>query len=464
MAFRKYLENVQLVRAEERDFRAVPPRDAAPWRAEKNRREADMYIIRSRTERRRGGDSGDATAHGGPDHESNLLVPARDESTSTLRARYMTEQYERSLASSGKALLVSRISIGQRTESMTQMHFHRSECEDANGSRSSGMEILGTRNDSIVIAFENDAVKNSALTHINQATFDLVDEKDVKLDATQLCEETAKRTEFVLGHGPLKSIDRLDNSLRPFFTNKGHVLTNDVRTFAIHGGRATTKVLISHAVCPSWLQKTTVTREGPRDQQIRLERSATCIYCNHIDIRDSTRLEGSSQPPRRSETTENYRNRRPRTPTNQMQERPVAGLQIGSRGEIAPGSVKAPQQNRYQNRPVAALRAPFPVDNGPKYGDAPKQDANIQSREPSTNAIISPAGASTSHASKNPPNRKVMFEDPRVPLEYVLTSCDSDTSVRKVQGDLNHGQGFRECEGLIAGKNKYLPSYANGRW
>ncbi len=206
-----------------------------------------------------------------------------------LRVEYMTREYGRRLALSGKALIVSRVSIGEDADLVAQTHFHRLEMPSASGPRSVKIAILGAHNRSIVIPFEHHAVKDRALEHLQQARFDFKDEQDVKLNVAQLSEEMGETTNFVLGSKPLKTLGRLDDALRPFFTNVGKVLTKDIIEYPLHGTLSTTKVIISHAACPEWLQKTTATRDGPRDQQLRLEWVATCKFCSQIGRSDALR-------------------------------------------------------------------------------------------------------------------------------------------------------------------------------
>ena len=199
----------------------------------------------------------------------------------------MTRDYGRRLALSGKALIVSRVLIGEDADLVAQTHFHRLEMRSANGPRSVKIAILGAHNRSIVVPFEHSAVKDRALEHLQQARFDFKDEQDVKLNVAQLTEEMSETTNFVLGSRPLKTLGRLDDALRLFFTNLGNVLAKDIAEYRLHGTMSTTKVIISHAACPEWLQKTTATRNGPRDQQLRLEWVATCRFCSQLGRSDA---------------------------------------------------------------------------------------------------------------------------------------------------------------------------------
>lgn len=359
------------------------------------RRDAGMYIIRPRASRH-----GDETPHG------------PDGSISSLRAHYMTGDFERRLVSSGMALIVSRVSIEDQADSVTQMHFHQLEQVPANASRSTKLEILGAHNRSIVIPFADDIVKDRALAHIRQARFNFIDEQNVKLDVRQLSEATANKTDFVLGSVPLTSLGRLNDALRPFFANSGHVLNIDVMDCPFRGGRVTTKVIVRDAFCPVWLQKTTVTRDGPRDQQIQVERAATCFYCHQVNKADPTRPgapQGPSQQPRRNETSRNNGKGAEKAPNNQVQKRSIAGFQTPRHSEMVPGIGNAPQQNRYQDCTVSALRAPFRSDNDPRDGNVPQRAANTQNQTHSTDAPQSPARASNSRTTINAPNRKVIF-------------------------------------------------------
>ncbi len=200
----------------------------------------------------------------------------------------MTREYGRRLALSGKALIVSRVLTGEDADLVAQTHFHRLEKPSANGPRSVKIAILGAHNRSIVIPFEHHAVKDRALEHLQQARFDLKDEQDVKLDVAQLSEEMGETTDFILGSKPLKTLGRLDDALRPFFTNLGNVLTKDIIEYPLHGTMSTTKVIISHAACPEWLQKNNgdegwpsrsaaSTRMGGNMQILQSNRTLRCV-------------------------------------------------------------------------------------------------------------------------------------------------------------------------------------------
>ncbi|KAF6227432.1 hypothetical protein HO133_008876 [Letharia lupina] len=78
------------------------------------------------------------------------------------------------------------------------MHVHRLGQGPANGPRSTKPEVLGAHNRPIVIPFDNDTVRDMALSHIQQARFHFRDERNVKLDVTRLSEGTATKTSFVL--------------------------------------------------------------------------------------------------------------------------------------------------------------------------------------------------------------------------------------------------------------------------
>lgn len=69
-----------------------------------------------------------------------------------------------------------------------------------------------------------------------------------------------------------------------------------------HGVMVRTKIIVRHDVCPAWLQKTTVTSEGPRDQQIEVQKAATCKHCRKRDNADCLRVGGPSQPPKCNDT------------------------------------------------------------------------------------------------------------------------------------------------------------------
>ena len=72
-----------------------------------------------------------------------------------------------------------------------------------------------------------------------------------------------------------------------------------------------------------------------------------------------------------------------------------------------PDNANAPRKDRYQDRPVAALRAPFRTDNGPD-GDKPQQAVRTQGRTRSTKESQALAGAGSSSTHVNAPNRKVI--------------------------------------------------------
>lgn len=118
--------------------------------------------------------------------------------TSILRAQYLSEGSERRLPSSDSALIVSRVSTEEQAESLTQMYLHRLGQGPANGPRSTKLDILGAHNRPIVISFDNDTVRDMALSHIQHARFHFRDEGNVKLDVTRLSEGTATKRSFVL--------------------------------------------------------------------------------------------------------------------------------------------------------------------------------------------------------------------------------------------------------------------------
>lgn len=163
--------------------------------------------------------SGDATT-GTPNISSNLLEPFRDDSNSILQAQYMTREYGKRLASSGMALIVSRLSIKEDADSTTRTHFHQLEGRPNRGPRTAKFEILGAYNRSIVIPVEDGSIKERVLAHLQQARFNFVEEQNVGLDVIQLSEDRVKTTNFVLGSVPLKSLGRLNDALRLFFTKQ----------------------------------------------------------------------------------------------------------------------------------------------------------------------------------------------------------------------------------------------------
>ena len=259
-----------------------------------------MPTIRSEASRRR-----EAARHGIPYDQSNGLGPVPDktirldESVSILRVQYLAGDHRRRLGSSGIALIVWRASIEQPIHPTPQAHFHQSEHGTASGPRSAILKVLGARNRSIVISFENDPVKARALAHIQAARFDFIDERNVKLGVMQPSEGTAEDTSFVLGSGPLRSSGRLNDALRQFITNLGHVLTKEIMGYPPHFPTII-KVVVYHSTCPEWLQKSTVTRDGPRDQQIEVQRAATCTFCGQNGSADPVGSRGTSKPPRRN--------------------------------------------------------------------------------------------------------------------------------------------------------------------
>ena len=103
--------------------------------------------------------------------------------------------------------------------------------------------------------------------------------------------------------------------------------------------------MVYHSACPEWLQKATVTSVGPRDQQIRLEWPATCIFCKPNLETNRARLLVQS------------------VLNDHTQERSLARCTSPTGGEVVSSSSNAPQQNRYQSSSVAAILGPFPKEN-----------------------------------------------------------------------------------------------------
>lgn len=391
-----------------------------------------MPTIRSEASRRR-----EAARHGIPYDQSNALGPVPDkilrldESVSILRVQYLTGDHRRRLASSGRALIVWRASIEQPTHSTPQAHFHESEHGSASGPKSAILRILGARNRSIVISFENDSVKDRALAHIQAARFDFIDERNVKLGVMQLGEGTAGDTSFVLGSGPLRSLGRLNDALRPFFTNLGHVLTKDIVGYPPHFPTII-KVVVYHSACPEWLQKSTVTRDGPRDQQLEVQRAATCTFCGQNGSADPFGSRGTSKPLRRKLSSQNDGDGLRKAPNTSVRERAVTPPHT----EMVPDNGNAPQRNRYQNRQVAALRAPFRAGRDFKGGKVSLEAAEAQ--DPAHPARSAPAvqplpRASNSCTDVNAANRKVKSKTLTVCVEYVLTSLIAASQSGRIQ-------------------------------
>lgn len=184
--------------------------------------------------------------------------------TAHLQMHNLTELHVTKFVHGGTALQVSLPSRIEKAASVERTHIHIGD-SDPHVLGLVRIELDTAYDPSFVAVFANVDLRDEAQVSLRGFRFDFGDNKMEQLAIDTLDWNGSNETLYQLGSGPLQSAANLQDSIRLFFANNGHIPKTDVVVETVNE-LITRKVVVRCNASSAWLRKMTAVNGGYEDR------------------------------------------------------------------------------------------------------------------------------------------------------------------------------------------------------